>query len=648
MVVAGIRKLIEEKNYRKAFTNCRTQRVDMNILYDHAPEQFLANVPLFIDQVKKITYIDLFLSSLRYVEQISPQYYRLMCYFREEDVTQTMYKETRVLPGRESGVSHPNGTNSANQQNADPVNTSNSKVNRICDAFLDVLKTRTATNLQNIITANVCKSPPALEDGLLVVAKLMKEDSAMADKAVEHICFLADVNKLYENALGLYDLDLALLVAQQSQKDPREYLPFMQKLQEMPELRRRFSIDDFLARHTKALGHLHALDAFSEVVAYTQKHSLYHSALALYRYNPTQHDTLTELYAQYLESKSNFKEAALAYESLSNYVKATSCYLSSGPSQWRETLFSALSQTPPLSGAPLIDLATSLYDALIESKDYFAAGTIQLDYLSSIENAARTFCKGYFFADAMHLVALKQKPELLESVIDPGLAEALASSTELLAECKAQLLAQVPRIRELRIKALADPLAFYEGERGGDGDVPDDVSVAASSRVSTNRSLFTRYTGKGSQGQSIGTAGTGVSRATSKNRRREERKRARGKKGSVYEEEYLVASVGRLIERVESVRGEVGRLVTGLVRRGMWERARAVEGGLAEVVSMCQACIPEVFGTNEPPQAEVAGEENAYRPVGGDAVLQESIEAASKRKEPPHVAAFEKLTLLGT
>lgn len=70
MVIAGIRKLIEEKNYKKAFTNCRTQRVDMNILYDHAPEQFLSNVPLFIDQVKKISYIDLFLSSLRYVNQL--------------------------------------------------------------------------------------------------------------------------------------------------------------------------------------------------------------------------------------------------------------------------------------------------------------------------------------------------------------------------------------------------------------------------------------------------------------------------------------------------------------------------------------------------------------------------------------------------
>ena len=71
MVLAGIRKLIDEKNYKKAFAHCRTQRVDMNILYDHAPEQFMSNVGLFIDQVKKIAYIDLYLSSLRYVYSIA-------------------------------------------------------------------------------------------------------------------------------------------------------------------------------------------------------------------------------------------------------------------------------------------------------------------------------------------------------------------------------------------------------------------------------------------------------------------------------------------------------------------------------------------------------------------------------------------------
>lgn len=65
MVVAGIRDLIEEKNYGRAFSYCRTQRVDMNILYDHKPEQFLSHVGLFLDQLEKVSYIDLFLSALQ-------------------------------------------------------------------------------------------------------------------------------------------------------------------------------------------------------------------------------------------------------------------------------------------------------------------------------------------------------------------------------------------------------------------------------------------------------------------------------------------------------------------------------------------------------------------------------------------------------
>lgn len=65
MVVAGIRKLVEALDYERAFTFCRTQRVDMNILYDHKPDQFLANVSLFLEQVCDVANIDLFLSSLR-------------------------------------------------------------------------------------------------------------------------------------------------------------------------------------------------------------------------------------------------------------------------------------------------------------------------------------------------------------------------------------------------------------------------------------------------------------------------------------------------------------------------------------------------------------------------------------------------------
>lgn len=39
-----------------------------------------------------------------------------------------------------------------------------------------------------------------------------------ADDAVQYIVFLADVNKLFDVALGLYDFSLTLLIAQNSQK----------------------------------------------------------------------------------------------------------------------------------------------------------------------------------------------------------------------------------------------------------------------------------------------------------------------------------------------------------------------------------------------------------------------------------------------
>ena len=67
LVLAGIRDSINNKKLKKAFFACRNHRVDMNILHDHAPQQFISNVSLFIEQVKKVEHIDLFLSQLRRV-----------------------------------------------------------------------------------------------------------------------------------------------------------------------------------------------------------------------------------------------------------------------------------------------------------------------------------------------------------------------------------------------------------------------------------------------------------------------------------------------------------------------------------------------------------------------------------------------------
>src|SRR5699024_2516669 len=116
-----------------------------------------------------------------------------------DDVTQTMYQDTkRARAGPLGGVSEVDPY-------TDIAKPSGSKVNTVCDALLKGLLTRKSTNLQNVITTHVCKAPPALDDGLTLVAELMREDAKVAEKAVEHICFLVHVNRVYEHALGLYN-----------------------------------------------------------------------------------------------------------------------------------------------------------------------------------------------------------------------------------------------------------------------------------------------------------------------------------------------------------------------------------------------------------------------------------------------------------
>lgn len=48
--------------------------------------------------------------------------------------------------------------------------------------------------------------------------QVSEQNKEQAEDAVEHMCFLTDANQLYNEALGLYDLELTLLVAQQAQR----------------------------------------------------------------------------------------------------------------------------------------------------------------------------------------------------------------------------------------------------------------------------------------------------------------------------------------------------------------------------------------------------------------------------------------------
>jgi elongator complex protein 1 len=309
----------------------------------------------------------------------------------------------------------------------------------------------------------------------------------------------------------------------------------------------------------------------------------------------------------------------------------------------------------PLSETELKTHALALATTLVEEdKDHESAARIYAEHLKDVSTGARLFCRASRFADAIRLLALHGLQSSIPDIVDSGLAEAMGFTTDFLADCKGQLQAQVPRIRELREKRVADPLAFYGGDPSsepgaGGADIPDNVSLAPTdASTAAGRTMFTRYTG-----------GTAMTRRTSKNRRREERKRAAGRKGTVYEEEYLVNSVRRLVERVNSTLDEVQALVEALLRRGMRERAAAVEKALQDVLALCSACLRDVFEEVSPDGmaaptmdgAEASSEMERPVPTGADAVLWDGIQArdalGSHRRPAPVLREFKNLALLG-
>lgn len=540
MVLTGVRKNITDLRYDLAFAECRVHRIDLNILYDYNPEQFFSKLDLFVKQLNTVEYLDLFLSGLR-----------------EEDVSKTMYRSTI----EELGVS--------SQDKKDEQTKTTGKVNKICDSVVEILTMEPEIQekyFQSVLTAYACKVPPALEDALQLVGKGREENKKLTEFSIQHLCFLQDVNLLYDTALGIYDLPLTLLIAQQSQKDPKEYLPFLRGLHKLPLIRRKFEIDTYLKRYAKGLEHLSEIQdegVFeNEVLDYVSSHELYQKALAIYRYDSAKQNAILNIYASYLQGKMDYSQAGLIYEHLGDYREAVDLYDLAGDWQQALSISHEAYKDEEDVDEKVNDLANHLAETTLEARKYQDSATIYYEYLNNVREATKILCKGFLFNEAIRLVAkqpVASRVELIDDVINPGLLEGFGQITELVSDCKGQINSQISRLGVLRTKKEEDPMAFFGG--GDEADTPDNVSIAPS-ETSTAPSFMTRYTGK-----TAGTAKTGASRRTAKNRRREERKRARGKKGSIYEEEYLINSMGRLIERLHDQQVDAVRLRDGLLRQ---------------------------------------------------------------------------------
>ena len=91
MLLKAAVQMIKRARFGKAFKLLRQHKLDINLLYDVDPENFLAKMDKFVKQVKKVDYLNLFVNSLRDSDRSREMDF--MFPEQEEDLIQKRHEE---------------------------------------------------------------------------------------------------------------------------------------------------------------------------------------------------------------------------------------------------------------------------------------------------------------------------------------------------------------------------------------------------------------------------------------------------------------------------------------------------------------------------------------------------------------------------
>ncbi|XP_074877945.1 elongator complex protein 1 isoform X2 [Buteo buteo] len=581
LVLAQIRKWLDRLMFREAFQCMRKLRINLNLLYDHNPKVFLENAETFIRQIDSVNSINLFFTELK-----------------EEDFTKSMYPSL-------------NGSSSVQPcQHPDEK-----KVNLICDVMRVAMEHIDPQKYcLSILTAHIKKSPPELEIALQKVHDLRESitpdvKAVSAEEALKYLLFLVDVNELYDYSLGTYDFDLVIMVAEKSQKDPKEYLPFLNTLRKMETNYQRYTIDRHLKRYTKALGHLSKCgpEHFPEFLNLVKDQSQYCDALKLYPSSTQEYKDISNAYGEYLIQKQLYEQAALVFARAGIFAKALDAFQSSGSWQQALCMASRLGYTKD----KLSSLARGMAGKLVEQRKYAEAAILLEQYTQDYEEAVLLLLQGALWEEALRLIHKYGRLDILETNFKPAILEAQKSQLIFLDSQKTAFLHHKNRlqvVRELKKKA-CETLQDYEMQ-----NCPELDLFSETSSVVTASDMNSKYSHSSSR----------ISARSSKNRRKAERKRYSLKEGSPFEDMALLEVLGENVRAVETMKGDIHILLKQLVLFGYDEQAGALQQVLEEVLQLMETSIPEVWTPDL--------QQSSVNPVLGPNSTANSIMAAYQQK----------------
>ncbi|KDE09564.1 hypothetical protein MVLG_00459 [Microbotryum lychnidis-dioicae p1A1 Lamole] len=616
LVLRIVRQELDRGHYRTAFLTCRRHRIDLNILYDHNPTTFRAHLSEFVSQVKEVDYLNLFLSGLK-----------------DEDVTKTIYRSLMIL--------RPKPSTSMKAVTEEDDGVVKGKVNEVCDLVREELEKRDVFGYANsVLTAYVRKKPADYEAALKVLVELKAKDSDRAQDAVKYIIFLSDANKLYDLALGMYDFSLVLLIAQESQKDPREYLPFLRELRQLDTYLQRHRIDDHLERYDSALRNLAKAGEgrFEEVLEYAKRHGLFGTALEAYKADAGRYRVVVEANADYLMENRKYAQAGLLYSIASQPSKAIAAYQSANA--WQELFTIALSsaspEMPKKSAGEIKALAVEVAESLRGKRRFSEAGRVLLEYGRDLEAAVHVLIEGNEFAECLRICSLYNRRDLVETHVKASTLEAQSTLIDDFGELKEQIEKQVERLDELKKRRDANPNQFFCIDDPSEG--PEDIDVQPDGESDAG-TAFTRYT---AAAPTTLRGGSRISSTrSSRSKRRAGLKKAAGKKGSIYEETYLLNSFKKSVEtRLAELQTETGALLSALLLLHSTTHrsaAAALQAELASLEDAFRTSLDHLWSWREKEWATERHEELRLK-ARGEWVEKPKPEEGTEKVERPKMA----------
>lgn len=556
LVLTSIANALIQRRFKDSLLMVRRHRIDFNIIVDYCGWQsFIPFASEFVSQVNNLSHITEF-----------------VCAIKNEKVSEKLYKNHLSFPSTKDVKD----VSARVVEDFDSSNKLSAVLLAIRRALEEQIPESPARELC-ILTTLARSDPPALEEALarIKVTREMELSGSnddqrrasypSAEEALKHLLWLCDPDAVFEAALGLYDLNLAAIVALNAQKDPKEFLPFLQGLERLPTFIMQYRIDLRLRRYEKALKHIVSAGEAYHAECMTllkEQPQLFPFGIQLFT-DLSKRRQVYEAWGDHLMDEKCFEEAATTFLCCFCLEKALKAYRAGGC--WGGVL--TVAGLLKLGKEEVLQLAHELFEELQALGKPGEAAKVALEYCGDFNSAINLLITAREWEEALRIAFMHRNDDLIAEVKNASFecAGILVNEYEEGLEKIGKYLARYLAVRQRRLLLAAK----LRSEEHSMNDIDDD----SISETSSNLSGMSAYT-TGSRKSSAASFSSSTPSKPRENRRKKNRGKIRA--GSPGEEMALVEHL-KGMAMTAGARCELKSLLSTLLMLGMEETARKLQ-----------------------------------------------------------------------